>query len=197
MAETAARICPRCGGVMAVRLGEYECRGCGHFLPLSTPDPGPAAAGQGRAPGKRREVPAIFDRPQPPPSRVNQALKADPRPRRIAVEKTVFVSIATLVLVAGNCLALAPAGSGPAAYLRLVIGALVFSALAAGMLYVNWEAFQQWAVVAVVVLLGIYAYSVYSGWADYSPVLRIKLCADGCLMLWLATLLWRSSHVVE
>jgi hypothetical protein len=185
---------------MAARLGEYECRGCGHFMPLNAPEAalaGSATGEQGREQGKRRGFPAIFDMPQPAPSRVLKGERDDPRPRRIVIEKAVFMCITILALVVGNCLALAPPGAGPGAYIKLAIGALAFSALAAGMLYVNWEAFQQWAVVGVVVILGIYAYTVYSGWQDYSPVLQTKLCVDGGLMLWLATLLWRSSHLIE
>lgn len=186
---------------MAPRLGEYECQRCGHFMSRSAAGPAAAtpsapAASMARTGRGRQQAPPIFDTPQPAPSRMLQAEREDPRARRIALEKAVFITLAALTLSAGNCLTLAPPGAGPGIYAKLVFGALLFTALAAGMLYVNWEDFQQWAVVGLFVIMLFYGYSVYEGWLDYPQELRIKLCVDGGLMLWLATLLWRSSHHV-
>lgn len=187
---------------MTLRLGEYECQRCGHFISRAKVDAGtePSAMSSGQqVPSSTRggrQVPPIFDTPQPAPSRIVTTQREDPRSRFVAIEKAIFLIITGLVLSAGNILALAPPGAGEGMYIKLVFGALCFTALAAGMLYVNWEAFQQWAVVGLFVVMLFYGYAVYDGWLDYAPLLRIKLCVDGGLLLWLATLLWRSSHHV-
>jgi hypothetical protein len=184
---------------MTARLGEYECQRCGHFMARAAAQQAPrqAVAASPVHTGRRgREAPAIFDTPQPAPSRYLQTERDDPGPRRIAWEKAVFLTLTALTLSIGNCLALAPPGAGTGMYLKLVFGALFFTGLAACLVYVNWEAFQQWAVVGVFVLMIFYGFAIYENWQDYSQVLRIKLCIDGGLMLWLSTLLWRSSHHV-
>ncbi len=187
---------------MTARLGEYECQRCGHFMPraaagpMAAATPSTPAASPVRTGRDARQVPPIFDAPQPAPSRYLRTEREDPGPRRIAIEKAVFVTLTGLTLITGNCLALAPPGTSRESYITLILGALLFTGFAAGMLYVNWEAFQQWAVVGLFVIMLFYGYAVYDGWLDYSPILHIKLCVDGGLMLWLATLLWRSSHHV-
>jgi hypothetical protein len=213
--------CPRCGGAMIVRLGEYECQRCGHFMSAVKPvaekeeagvkDGAGGAGGTGEARrskldgkasgGAWRERPAEAARmlapPQPAPSHFLTLESMDLGPWRLAAEKRLFLIIAAVALAAGNCAALLRPGAPFRLYFWLVIGALVIVGFLAFALYVDWAAFQRVGVLALIVALAFYAYSACAGWAGYSLLLKIKLAVDAALMIWLATLLWRNSRMVD
>lgn len=207
--------CPRCGGAMIVRLGEFECTRCGHFVSAVKPvaekeeagvkDGAGGAGGTGEArrsklDGKAgrgtwreraAEAARLLTPPQPAPSRFLSAWSSDLRPARFAVEKQVFLIIATLALAVGNCLVFLRPGMPLRLYVGFVISALLIGALLAFALYSDWTAFQQVSLVLLIAGLAFYAHSIYVGWETFPPLLKIKLCVDGVLLIWLVTLLWR------
>lgn len=190
MAEPGAATCPRCGGALLARLGEYECARCGHFIPSLTKAKQPATA-------IPPPLPPILDTPQPARSRLLGATPLDARSQHLTLEKQLFIITGTILVAAGNCLAFAPPRPAPGVFLALIGAAALIGALAALMLYANWQSFQQLAALAVIAGLGFYAYSVYAGWPDLMWQLKVKLCVDGALLVWLDVLLWRSSIIAD
>jgi hypothetical protein len=216
MDSDTGRNCPRCGAALKLRLQEYDCLRCGYFMPVPKPEPVPAAAEAADGPAapattapapKAAHSKALFtpelllDTPQPPPSRLIAPRQSDVEAydRRLSIEKAVFCAVAAIVLITGNLLVLRGqsqlGGSGAAA--SMVIGGLIYAAIAAVLLYIDWGIVKRYSIYFFLVTMFFVGYACYSFYTDKHPAMAYKLAADFALLGWMVSLLYRDCNRYE
>lgn len=192
LAETT-RTCPRCGGRMMLRLDEYECARCGHFIARDADE-------EESDQGARRGPLHIHTAQQPPPTGQLMTVTEDKADQRLTVEKRVFIVLFALYQLAGGFVYLVPQQNAPpptGTVLNVVLSALIATALAALVLFIDWYPFKKVVIILLVLDVILLGYSVYLGYTSAHMLIAGKRAVDIILQVWLAAILFRDINLNE
>ena len=188
--------CPRCGGELVRRLDDYECPGCGCFVPA-------------------RKLQAAAEDVPPEPSRVAQrinearaTLPGSQGGRRSGLyaldvskpsffarwEKVLFLVVLFCETITMNLLTrhADPKLSIEPSFVKVIIlSAFIVVALAALTLFIDWTGFKIFMTVVVVLLLAYYGVQFYMLYKTATSMLLAQMVLDVSVIGWFLFLLAR------
>jgi len=190
--ENVADACPRCGGLLRVRLRELECPACGYFRPLKASP----QADSGEIPPPARIAPK---RAPASPSLVTYE-REPPWQRSLPLERILLLVVLLLVQLVGNHLLRTD-------YLlhfnlelqlrQIVLGSVVITGIAALLLYADWRIYARWCLAIPLLLALLTAWGLFSAVGLQSTLLLCKYAIDLLLLIWFATVFARGIAVNE